>query len=157
MCVFGLATERLALVRPALRELHDVHAKLRPPQDFVVGLDTTIGDAALSVSLRHRTLRLALVFACAVHPRSLNSYILRRGGLFGTLVQLLSDPATEQTAFDAAMLLSVLSNFGRFEQRNAFLQRLEDLVDDGIMATITAALSRVLIDTRQCVDAPSSR
>ena len=106
------------------------------------------------MQLRHRALRLALVFVCAVSQRALNSYILRRGSLFGTLVQLLSDPATEQTAFDAAMLLSILSNFSRFEQRNAFRQRLEDLVDDGVMTTITSALSRVLVDTRQCVDAP---
>ena len=52
------------------------------------------------------------------------------------------------------MLLSILSNFSRFEQRNPFRQRLEDLVDDGVMTTITSALSRVLVDARQCVAVP---
>lgn len=123
----------------------------------MAGLDDTIGDVALSVDLRHRTLKLALIFVCAVNQRSLNSYFLRRGGLFGTLVQLIGDPATEQTAYEAAMLLSVLANFQRFETRNPFLQRLEDLVDDGVMAIIIQALSRMVVDSRQYVRRSSRR
>lgn len=93
----------------------------------------TLQDVSSSLQLRHRTLQLALVLVGGVGQGSLTAYFLRRD-LFSTLVRFMADSNTAAFAYESVLLLGILANFRKREARNPYLVRIEDLVDDTVMA-----------------------
>lgn len=90
--------------------------------------------------LRHRTLQLAIVIVASVNQGSLSSYFLRRD-LFGTLGNFIADEDSRRYAFEGTLLLGLLSNYRKFETRNPYLVRMEDLVDDNVMLSMIDAVA----------------
>ena len=61
-------------------------------------------------------------------------------------MQFISEEATSEFASEAVLLLGLLANYHKYEGRNFYLIRLEDLVDEDLMTrivkTTTQAMSR---------------
>ncbi|GAA5918518.1 hypothetical protein JCM6882_001364 [Rhodosporidiobolus microsporus] len=103
--------------------------------DLVATIDSTLQDTLTPVPLRHRVLQLALVIVASVNQGALNAYFLRRD-LFSTLVTFIADEETKQFAFESVLLLGLLANYRKNEARNPYGVRIEDFVEEGVMARI---------------------
>lgn len=97
------------------------------------------GDAP--VALKHRTLQLALVFACGVGQLSPGAYLLRRD-LFPTIVMFIKTPETTPFTFEAVLLLSVLLNYHKSDAANLnpYLKRVRGSVDHTLLSKVSWAL-----------------
>ncbi|SCV70943.1 BQ2448_3705 [Microbotryum intermedium] len=117
------------------------------PQNLVSSIDHTLQDRKLATPLRHRTLQLALVVVASIDQGSINAYFLRRD-LFSTLVQFMTDDATCQFSFESALLLGLLANYRQHEARNPYRVRIEDMVEETVMARVIEVVQVVCQQAR---------
>ncbi|BGO98531.1 hypothetical protein NBRC10513v2_002925 [Rhodotorula toruloides] len=110
--------------------------------DMVSALDATLRNVKVPVSVRHRTLQLALTLVASANQSPLTSYFLRRD-LFSTLVAFVADDSTKQFAFESALLLGLLANYRKSEARNSYVVRIQDFVEEGVMERIIDVVSTV--------------
>ncbi|KAK4056590.1 hypothetical protein OIO90_002438 [Microbotryomycetes sp. JL221] len=103
--------------------------------DLVSAIDSTIGDTVAPLTLRHRTLQLALVIVASLNQSSVTAYFLRRD-MFSTLVKFMSDDESAPYVYESSLLLGLLANFRKFEARNPYGVRIEDFVEDLVMVRI---------------------
>ncbi|SCZ98558.1 BZ3500_MvSof-1268-A1-R1_Chr7-1g09200 [Microbotryum saponariae] len=128
--------------------------------NLVSAIDHTLQDRSLATPLRHRTLQLALVLVASIDQGSINAYFLRRD-LFSTLVQFMTDDATCQFSFESALLLGLLANYRQHEARNPYRVRIEDMVEETVMARLIEVVQVVCQQARDSYthivdDAPAS-
>ncbi|KAK4055694.1 hypothetical protein OIV83_000240 [Microbotryomycetes sp. JL201] len=97
--------------------------------DLVTAIDSILGDTAAPLSLRHRTLQLALNLVASLNQGSVTAYFLRRD-MFSTLVKFMTDDETAPYVFESSLLLGLLASFRKFEARNPYSVRIEDFVED---------------------------
>lgn len=114
-----------------------------------------------TVSLRHRALQLALTMVCGIGQSNPGAYFLRRN-LFPTLVsvsmfsitntfrvvylkcfcvplmQMVTSPETQHIAFEAMLLLALLSSFHKSDAANLnpYLRAIQDCVEQDFMTRI---------------------
>ncbi|KDE09136.1 hypothetical protein MVLG_00850 [Microbotryum lychnidis-dioicae p1A1 Lamole] len=128
--------------------------------NLVSAIDHTLQDRNLATPLRHRTLQLALVLVASIDQGSINAYFLRRD-LFSTLVQFMTEDATCQFSFESALLLGLLANYRQHEARNPYRVRIEDMVEETVMARVIEVVQVVCQQARDSYthiadDAPAS-
>lgn len=121
--------------------------------------------------IRHRILQLTLIIAASINQGSINAYFLRRS-IFSTLIkvrtaspgfyrgqshsskcvtrlQFIMSPLTGKYTYEATLLLGILANFRKYESRNPYLIRIEDLVEEGVMQRIEFTANVALIRVRK--------
>lgn len=110
-------------------------------RQLVEGIETVLESPDAPVDLKHRTLQLALVFACGIGQLSPGAYMLRRD-LFPVIVMLIKSPDTAPFTFEAVLLLSILANYHKTEAANLnpYLKRLRGSVDHMFLNKVSWAL-----------------
>ncbi|KAG8830817.1 hypothetical protein FRC17_004184, partial [Serendipita sp. 399] len=113
---------------------------------LVEGIESTLESTEAPVALKHRTLQLALVFACGIGQLSPGAYLLRRD-LFPSIVMvsyllIFIDDSTTPFTFEAILLLSVLLNYHKSEAANLnpYLRRVRGSVDHTFLSKVSWAL-----------------
>ncbi|PVG03294.1 hypothetical protein CPB86DRAFT_749524 [Serendipita vermifera] len=108
---------------------------------LVEGIETVLEDPEAPVLLKHKTLQLALIFACGIGQLSPGAYLLRRD-LFPVIVLFIKSSETTAFTFEAILLLSILSNYHKSEAANLnpYLKRLRGTVDHTFLSKVCWAL-----------------
>ncbi|BGP39069.1 hypothetical protein JCM10449v2_003007 [Rhodotorula kratochvilovae] len=115
--------------------------------DLVSAIDLTLQDSHIPLTVRHRTLQLALIIVASVNQGALVAFFLRRD-LFSTLVSFIADRETQHFAFESALLLGLLANYRKSEARNPYGVRIEDFVEEGVMERIIDVTATVCLRAR---------
>ncbi|GAA6046333.1 hypothetical protein JCM3770_004868 [Rhodotorula araucariae] len=115
--------------------------------DLVSGIDLTLQDSHVPVTVRHRALQLALIVVASVNQGALGAFFLRRD-LFSTLVSFIADSETQHFAFESALLLGLLANYRKSEARNPYGVRIEDFVEERVMERIIDVTATVCLRAR---------
>ncbi|KJA25899.1 hypothetical protein HYPSUDRAFT_64622 [Hypholoma sublateritium FD-334 SS-4] len=104
---------------------------------FTEIIETVMGDENAPASIKHRVLQLALSFICGVEQLSTGAYFLRRN-FFPSIVSFVKNPSTEQYAFEAVMLLSILANYHKTDaaKLNPYLKLIRESSDGDFMRKI---------------------
>lgn len=103
-----------------------------PSRVLIPFVSDALSPSNATVSVRHRTLQLALVTVASVNQGALVAFFLRRD-LFSTLVAFIADRDTQHFTFEATLFLGLLAGYRKDEARNPYGVRIEDFVEEGAM------------------------
>ncbi|TPX67490.1 hypothetical protein SpCBS45565_g03761 [Spizellomyces sp. 'palustris'] len=78
----------------------------------------------------------------------LNDYFMIHD-VFDSLTKIMTDFTTQQLAFDAAVLLTLLCNYNKYESNNPYLTRLAKLDDENVITSAAHTISRACQDCRK--------
>lgn len=102
--------------------------------------------------VRKRALYLACTLATSVdniHECIFNDYLMIHS-IFQPILKLIIDPSVSSLAFDAMVLLSILSNYKKYETINPYLSNLSKIKDTRILKVHTfAVFCRLTINKKQ--------
>ncbi|KAH8930130.1 hypothetical protein BT69DRAFT_1328110 [Atractiella rhizophila] len=116
--------------------------------ELVASIEATMTNTTNDIEIRHRTLQLALTIVASINQGSVNAYFLRRD-LFSCIVQFISEPTTSIYAYETFLFLGILVNFRKYEARNPYLVRIEDLVEEDIFKKLAIVTSNACLRTTQ--------
>jgi len=100
-----------------------------------------------AVSLKNLSLRLLLIVVTAVDNVSQNvllEYVMMNS-VFESIMQVMSGPeARDHHGYDAAVVLTVLSNYRKYEAANPYVIKLSVLDDEIALNGLACVISSVL-------------
>ncbi|KAK9479256.1 hypothetical protein V1514DRAFT_292216 [Lipomyces japonicus] len=115
--------------------------------EYVSALEAIMRNG-VTTELRITALRSTLSAVCCSYKTSLINFFMQRD-LFPALVQILYDKETSAYAYDAFVLLGILSNYNKLEAYNLYQTRLADFADGSVMERIVESIGIFSNDARE--------
>ncbi|KAK5073192.1 hypothetical protein LTR64_000399 [Lithohypha guttulata] len=112
--------------------------------DIVNGLDTIINKST-SASLRRKAIDCAIAAVAGSYQTSLVTYFIHQDFFHGLMKYVQTVP---ESAPAALCLLGLLANFNKFETHNVYQNRMEDFINEDIMAKLVEGFANTCGDIR---------
>ncbi|KAL8865404.1 MAG: hypothetical protein Q9174_006902, partial [Haloplaca sp. 1 TL-2023] len=97
--------------------------------------------------IRRKAVNVAIALTAGAYQTSLVSYFTHRD-LFPALIKCMQDVESLHDVFEPFLLLGLLANYNKFEFRNPYRVRLEDLVNEPAIHKIIRGLGAVCARSR---------
>ncbi|RIB30210.1 hypothetical protein C2G38_2153239 [Gigaspora rosea] len=88
--------------------------------------------------IKYEALRLAVVIVCGnsnINQNSINEFFMEND-IFDPLIKIIIAPETSYVAYEAIMLLGILSNYNKHESKNPYMTKITEIKDESVFQKI---------------------